>query len=1046
MNGNPKTTQTLLAVVAALTFTLAPVNAAEKTAAVPTGHADFVPTPENPIGARGDGMGNYEGATPPIEWWDGTPVQREVMLYKGEWDSIEGKPTMMWDMADNKTKNILWKVPVVGWAYAHPIVVGRKLYTVGHPYWIACYDADTGRELWKRAMTPMLAAGMDTTKAEAVRKVMDLALAISVINMGYDHGGTHFLFSWPTKREKADPAGVVKAKLETCEKALAMIAKHRADVEAIGDAKLTAALDFDVAQINDLMTQVRAATPQQVVDEVLKRRDRSFGAFRKAVMEMYDIPLNWAWYGYVGFADASLASDGERIYGTMAQGQIFAYDLDGKLIWAHQEGGRDVGTYYNFNRPPVVCDGVVMQRPQGHTKPARWRGYEAKTGAIRWEVIVGNAAWNYAAPIVIRMRAPDGTVVPVMVTPTADSYDQATKTGKGPAFIRVRDGQVLGYLPGFKTQTGVQMTWHPIPAAHPAAQGRSGSGPVPEQARYGAGILVCAPNADACAPPWAFRVWMSDPQTVASDVWADDASRVFGGGPMFPVGFGPYRITGHYEGGITDVLDRRKVADLPLHRGFVETPTMIGSYVMGRHAVAEGRSTPYPRMRADRKALETFAVIDLRDVRKPRLLSSRNVLGFSNPPVDHVIQEYLGAWDPLTLAGCYHGSASYFGTDMSGVVGHGDRIYIQSAAFLYCIGPAVKGTPTDDAKVVAAIRAAKSADEVAKYLEHDSAQYRYEAVKKVAALGKVQEASGKLETLAKADPYEEIRADALRALGLATNQPGFAVLRQAITNDIVVPPGESNTYQGLGDTVWTLKLLGQDADAVMVSLLTNPDTKVRRNGAAAAGIWPSGGTRVRDALISLAADRSSEQAARSHAIAAAEALSSWPADPAVTTLFTKFVDDGNDWWFHKPATRYLLRVLPEDQKNALLVKAARAWGGQNNIATLVERGAMADIKTLVSETKDRVQAEIVVAVAKAATTPAQRQFAVEMAVLALREPSKDLQALGSLATWIKPLGADAAPILPALKGLKIEDANTAKTVTDAITEIEAKVAAAGERK
>jgi hypothetical protein len=64
-----------------------------------------------------------------------------------------------------------------------------------------------------------------------------------------------------------------------------------------------------------------------------------------------------------------------------------------------------------------------------------------------------------------------------------------------------------------------------------------------------------------------------------------------------------------------------------------------------------------------------------------------------------------------------------------------------------------------------------------------------------------------------------------------------------------------------------------------------------------------------------------------------------------------------------------------------------------------------------------------------------------MAVLALQEPSKDMHALSNLASWIKTLGADAAPVLPAFKGLKIEDAATAMTITDAITEIEAKVAA-----
>lgn len=221
---------------------------AADASSVGIGHADFVPTPEHPIGFRGDGQGCYPGATPPIEWWDGTPVKREIAL--------EGKPTLMRDTADTKSKNILWKVPAPGWGYAHPIVVGKRIYTVGHPYWVACYDAETGKELWKRAMTPMLAAGMKAEKAEALRKVCDLASAFFMLNHQQKQGDAVFLFQKPSKEEAKDPAGVVKTEIETGTKALAMITKSRADVEAVGDQELVKALDKDVAAIELMMDMV----------------------------------------------------------------------------------------------------------------------------------------------------------------------------------------------------------------------------------------------------------------------------------------------------------------------------------------------------------------------------------------------------------------------------------------------------------------------------------------------------------------------------------------------------------------------------------------------------------------------------------------------------------------------------------------------------------------------------------------------------------------------------------------------------------------------
>jgi hypothetical protein len=60
-------------------------------------------------------------------------------------------------------------------------------------------------------------------------------------------------------------------------------------------------------------------------------------------------------------------------------------------------------------------------------------------------------------------------------------------------------------------------------------------------------------------------------------------------------------------------------------------------------------------------------------------------LGFTEPAPDLIVSEYLKDLDPYDFAGCYKGSASYFGCMMSGVVPHGNRIYIQSAAYLYCI-------------------------------------------------------------------------------------------------------------------------------------------------------------------------------------------------------------------------------------------------------------------------------------------------------------------------------------------------------------------------
>jgi hypothetical protein len=145
--------------------------------------------------------------------------------------------------------------------------------------------------------------------------------------------------------------------------------------------------------------------------------------------------------------------------------------------------------------------------------------------------------------------------------------------------------------------------------------------------------------------------------------------------------------------------------------------------------------------------------------------------------------------------------------------------------------------------------------------------------------------------------------------------------------------------------------------------------------------------------------------------------------------------------------RYLLRALPEDQKNAILAKAAKAPEGQHNgsIETLLERAAHDTIKSVVTETTDRIQGAIIYKLCSTAAhngKPEQRKFAAEMVLLALQKPPADLYALGNIVTAATILGADAAPVLPALKALKPDYLkDQAKSVAEAIAAIEAKVAA-----
>jgi hypothetical protein len=60
----------------------------------------------------------------------------------------------------NRGRNIRWKAPLPNWGYSQPVVVGEKVVVVCEAGWpddqdfplLVCYDAESGKELWRRTL------------------------------------------------------------------------------------------------------------------------------------------------------------------------------------------------------------------------------------------------------------------------------------------------------------------------------------------------------------------------------------------------------------------------------------------------------------------------------------------------------------------------------------------------------------------------------------------------------------------------------------------------------------------------------------------------------------------------------------------------------------------------------------------------------------------------------------------------------------------------------------------------------------------------------
>jgi hypothetical protein len=1016
-----------LAVVAAIHF-----NPTLVRAAVPFGSADWKASPTDTVGFCGQQNNNwYPGATPPLEWWDGTPAKvktrKAVPFYPGEYD----KEFEADGFADSKSKNILWKSPVPGWTDSLPVAVGRRVISLSSPHYVTCWDVHTGKVLWQDELKLMTVPVLNADR-KTVGPAPDPAQAASAQDLfervlGYTHvrlAATGFQrdFKDNTKYRWTARAPLLNHAISVLERWKTELAGNHPDIGPSLDAELALLRDC----LNNVPQKERAARglPGQksfgggyagsAVWVYAQAPDLQTYTMKKLGLRPGHFVNGWG--AWVCDTAATPVSDGEVVCVMFGHGQMAVYELaTGKRLWTWRDPLMNASSVSHLPSPMIWKDLMIFKAAGRDTgKPPAYQhtmmAVDKRTGAVRWEVPSGRGGctWggshgDHMSPLLLRLG--DRAVVVSNLGRVLDPETGATLAqlsnvaGSGNAKGHWQTGHVLGI--GDRVLRGAASDGGPTPISVWPMRFAGGKLEVNE------GFVI-----PARADQGAFSA--NDRVTVV-------------GGKLFDWATGQPRV------------------QLP---GEVGTDTTL----VGNRLIAPQGHSEVEMRREDLLTVVNFSVFDVTDPAAPRSLSNRSRLGGPQTPAD-IADKYFPEFRKPELKrfalGGYLGIGAYFGHRVGGLAAQGERLFIRSQTHLYCIGPAVKGAAADDPQVVGAIRAAKSADEVAKHLGSDSAQYRYEAVRRIADLQKgissSQSAIGILKSLAAEDAYEEIRAEALRALGLGTNQPGSAVLRQAITNEIVAHH-ESHTHVGLGDTVMTLRLLGADADPVMVSLLTDPDMKARRNGAAAAGLWPSGGAAVRDALLVVAADRKMDNANRGPAGSAFMALANWPADPVVTGMFQKTIANEKDWGFHGPAVQYLMRVLPEDQKDAVLAMACKGYRGETYVGQLLERNATGPIKALVAGTKDRLQSGIVVALARAAATPAQRQFAVEMAVLALREPSKDPQALGGLATWIKPLGADAAPVLPLLKVLKVDDAATAKAITDAIAEIETRMKAAGEKK
>jgi len=732
-----------ITLTAILTMTGTLFAADSSTPVPPYGAADFLPTAQTPIGFRADGNGWYPGATPPVEWWEGPPTLAEVQLTgsNGGFDPANVKTGKAWVAQSGPSKNILWKAPIPGWGDVQPIVVGNRVITAVDPDIVICFDADSGKVLWQdrlKLMTLPVLSKERTTLSELKQSGEDWQYAWELCRAFYllDVQVTKGSQSFQEPGDWATFAKRVSTRVEEWRKAL----------PAALPPELGKGLERYQKKIEDLISVPDKETRGKMWmvegnDPGLGRRNPFTDAFSRAVG---GVTISIVWQGHVGGAFSTPVSDGQIMVACFAYGQIGAYEVaTGKRLWAFRDPLVPGWQHANHGASPWMYRDLVLIR-SGDGQAIM--GLDKKTGAVRWETQIqmqgrgrGANHGNYITPVLMDIPDGKGGMRKVLVTQEPPVLDAITGEilgrleikGKKPRSDRGtmvgRDGVVLtgwGYDSSPSPTYGFRLA---------LADGKLAIGLLPnlKGGQTGDSALTFRPGVLV-----GMHGWLSDPTT---------------GLQLFHTGPG---------------------ADGDHPRGGEGSPgTLCGDLMIS----CLGPNS-FNRQRGDLNIVSPFWATDVHDPLRPRLLSSRNLLGNSDLPADLIFDTYLKEFDKKVNIGCYKGIAPWLGCRVGGVVAKGNRLYIQTNIGLYCIGPEALGSAQDDPAVVRTIAAATAPAALQRHLAGTRPHYRREALLKLAALKApvTDEIRTVIEKLMVEDPFEEVRAAALAVLDAAdaSKRPG----------------------------------------------------------------------------------------------------------------------------------------------------------------------------------------------------------------------------------------------------------------------------------
>lgn len=260
------------------------------------GSPEFRPSPENPVGWRGDGTGRFPGAMPPLEW-------SRTRVGNGY-----------------ETKGIAWMTPLPDIGVSSPIAVGPLIFLTTEVADLVCLEKQSGRILWirsnpefegisaeERKENPLFAAHLEPVIPELTAASAELAKADA---------------------ELADTLNAQIASAPASSFKLSAAALKKREIEK---------------KINTL---------QQTADKAMQEEQKKAEKKPEKFFDRY-----WG-QAVFGFSGPTPTSDGKHVCAFFTTGISACYDLQGNRKWIHR--GKGSGSEHGNFASPLLAAGALV--------------------------------------------------------------------------------------------------------------------------------------------------------------------------------------------------------------------------------------------------------------------------------------------------------------------------------------------------------------------------------------------------------------------------------------------------------------------------------------------------------------------------------------------------------------------------------------------------------------------------------------------------------------------------------------------------------------